>query len=72
MMRYPLSYMIHTPMFDALPDAAARIVRERLIAVLSGRDQASKFAHLSDGDRQAIVEILRATKPGLLPPAEGR
>jgi hypothetical protein len=72
MMRYPLSYMIYTPMFDALPDLAARIVRGRLMAVLSGRDQRPTFAHLSDADRRAIVEIVRDTKPGLLPPAEGR
>jgi len=32
--------------------------------VLSGKDQSPKFAHLSGGDRRAILEILRDTKPG--------
>jgi len=65
MMRYPLSYMIYTPMFDALPEPAAAMVRARLAAVLSGQDTSPKYAHLSARDRQAIAEILQHTKPGL-------
>jgi hypothetical protein len=66
MMRYPLSYMVYTPMFAALPDAAREIVRDRLSAVLRGRDQSTKYAHLTAPDRQAILEILRETEPGLI------
>src|SRR5260221_13845498 len=66
LMRYPLSYMIYSPAFDALPgdvkDAAFRRLRE----VLSGRDRDPKFAHLTPAVRQAIVEILRDTKPDLV------
>jgi hypothetical protein len=65
MMRYPLSYMIDTPAFDALPEAAAAVVRARLAAVLTGQDASPKYAHLSAADRQAILEILASTKPGL-------
>jgi hypothetical protein len=68
LMRYPLSYMIYTPMFDALPPAARDRVGERLAAVLLGRDSAARYAHLAAADRQAILEILRETKPDL-PPA---
>jgi hypothetical protein len=63
LMRYPLSYMVGTPMFDALPEEAAAIVRARLAAVLTGRDTSLRYAHLSAADRQAIIEILDATKP---------
>jgi hypothetical protein len=33
--------------------------------VLTGHDQTKDYAHLSGDDRQAILEILRETKPGL-------
>jgi hypothetical protein len=63
--RYPLSYMIYSQIFDALPAAARERVYRRLYDLLSGRDQNPRFAHLSDGDRRAILEILRDTKQGL-------
>ena len=65
LMRYPLSYTIYTPMFDALPTAARALVAERLAAVLSGRDRAPQYTHLDTETRQAIIEILRETKPAL-------
>jgi hypothetical protein len=33
--------------------------------VLSSEDTSKDFAHLTAADRQAIVDILRDTKPGL-------
>jgi hypothetical protein len=63
--RYPLSYMIYTHMFDAMPTVARDRVYQRLLEVLSGRDTNPKFAHLSATDGQAILEILHETKPGL-------
>jgi hypothetical protein len=33
--------------------------------VLVGKETSRDFAHLSAADRQAILEILQATKPGL-------
>ena len=62
--------MIYTPMFEALPDPAATIVRERLAAVLSGQDQSPKYAHLTASDRRAISDILRDTKLSLLPSSQ--
>jgi hypothetical protein len=63
--RYPLSYMIYSEIFDAMPAAARNRVYQRLYDVLSGRDQNPKFAHLSASDRRAILEILVDTKPNL-------
>jgi hypothetical protein len=62
LLRYPLSYLIYAPTFDGLPDMAKQRVYRRLWDVLSGTDTAKEFAHLSDEDRQAIVEIVRETK----------
>ena len=63
--RYPLSYMIYSEIFDAMPAAARNRVYQRLYDVLSGKDQNPKFAHLSASDRRAIIEILVDTKPDL-------
>jgi hypothetical protein len=65
--RYPCSYMIYAPAFDALPTQAKEAIYERLWAILSGAERGREYARLSLGDRQAIVEILRATKPDLPP-----
>jgi hypothetical protein len=63
--RYPLSYMIYTPAFDAMPEYVHDRVYRRLYDVLSGRDQSSAYARLSAADRRAILEIVRQTKAGL-------
>ena len=61
--RYPLSFLVYSSAFDALPDTARNQFFARLDAVLTGADDASDFAHLSAADRTAIREILEATKP---------
>ncbi len=63
--RYPCSYMVYTAAFDTLPADAKDAVYRRLWQVLSGTDGDSRYEHLTRGDRQAIVEILRDTKPDL-------
>lgn len=63
--RYPCSYLIYTPAFDALPAAARDAVYARLWEVLSGEEKDPIYARLSEADRRAIVEILRDTKPDL-------
>jgi hypothetical protein len=63
--RYPLSYMIYSEVFDAMPATARDRVYRRLYEVLSGTDSNPKFAHLSAADRRAILEILLDTKPNL-------
>ena len=63
--KYPCSYMIYTPAFDALPPAAKNAVYSRLWEVLSGKDASPRYKGLAAQDRQAIVSILRNTKKGL-------
>lgn len=65
MFRYPLSYLVYSPAFDGLPGPAKDYVYRRLFEVLSGQDKSQEFRHISSADRQAILEILRETKPGL-------
>jgi hypothetical protein len=63
--RYPLSYMIYSEIFDAIPVDARDRIYQRLYDVLSGKDQSSKFSHLSAADRRAILDILLDTKKDL-------
>ena len=61
--RYPLSFLIYSESFDAIPDVAKQEVYRRLHAVLSGEDKSPVFATLQAADRKAIMEILTTTKP---------
>jgi hypothetical protein len=67
LMQYPLSFMIDTPMFDALPADARTAVATRMAAILAGRETGPKYAHLTPATRTTLVEMLKALKPGLLP-----
>ena len=68
LMKYPCSYLIYSPAFDALPPLAKDPIYRRLWEVLSGREQAPQYrSALSLADRQSIVEILRDTKKDLPP-----
>jgi hypothetical protein len=63
--RYPCSYMIYAPAFDALPPVVLDAVYRRLWAVLSGQESAKPYTRLLVADRRAVVEILRDTKKNL-------
>ena len=65
LMKYPCSYLIYSPVFDALPANAKEAIYQRLWEVLSDADQSPRYDRLTPADRQAIVEILRATKSDL-------
>jgi hypothetical protein len=60
---YPCSYMIYSEAFDGMPDDARAAVYRRMWQVLSGADKDRKYVRLTQASRQAVVEILRATKP---------
>jgi len=59
---YPLSYVIYSRAFDALPGPAKERAYARIREILSGTDTTEPFARLTAEDRAAILEILRATK----------
>ncbi len=61
--KYPCSYLIYSRAFDALPGELMRYIKQRFEHILTGEDTSEKFSRLSASDRQAILEILRETKP---------
>ncbi|MBA4019681.1 MAG: hypothetical protein C0483_21160 [Pirellula sp.] len=64
--KYPLSYLIYSKPFDALPAEAHAYIYRRLWNVLHSADaDGREFRHLSPADRRAIVEIVCDTKAGL-------
>ena len=63
--RYPMSYMIYSDAFDAMPEAVRVRVYQRVYDVLSGQEQDKKFAKLTAEDRRNVLEIVRETKKGL-------
>jgi hypothetical protein len=63
--RYPLSYLIYSTAFDGMPEVVRERVYQRLHEVLTGQDKSKTFAGISPIDRQAVLEILLATKPNL-------
>jgi hypothetical protein len=61
--RYPLSFMVYAPGFDALPPYVKEYVYQRFADILQGRDASGVYDSLLEEDRKAIFEILLATKP---------
>jgi hypothetical protein len=67
---HPVSYLIYTDAFDALPEPAKSYVYHRLYEILTGSEERDEFWRFARPDRRAALEILLATKSGL--PAEWR
>ena len=63
--RYPLSYLVYTEAFDALPEPAKGYVYQRLFDVLTNDPGKDEFWWLDRAERQAIFDILLDTKQGL-------
>jgi hypothetical protein len=61
--KYPLSYLIYSASFDALPDYAKSYVYGRFIEALSAGDTRPAHSQLTPDERTATLEILTATKP---------
>jgi hypothetical protein len=66
---YPLSYLVYSEAIEALPGEVKRYLFDGIRRVLSGELQDDAFSHLDTQTREAIIAILRATKPDIL--AEG-
>jgi hypothetical protein len=66
LMKYPCSYLIYSPAFDALPPLVKNAIYKRMWEVLSGQESNARYrSALSRADREAIVEILRDTRKDL-------
>jgi hypothetical protein len=65
LMKYPCSYLIYAPAFDAMPPLAKAPIYKRLWQVLAGEAGEARYGSLSLADRQAVVEILKDTKADL-------
>ncbi len=61
--RYPCSFLIYSDAFEALPLQMKNYVWQRLEQILTGKDNSPSYALMSAADRQAVLEILRETKP---------
>lgn len=67
LLRYPCSYLIHSPAFDALPAPLLDLVYTRLAQVLEGAPAYDEFVRVTLPQRRAIRDILLATKANLPP-----
>ncbi len=65
LLKYPCSYLIYSPAFDALPAMAKAPIYKRMWQVLAGEVPGPRYRSLSLADRRAIVEILKDTKADL-------
>lgn len=63
--RYPCSYLLETPHFDALPEEVKQRVAVRLNEILSKQSPDPRYAHISAEDGAAALEILKELKPEL-------
>ena len=63
--RYPVSFMVYSEAFDAIPDPAKERIYRRLFDILSRKESAGPFVNIPGEDRAAAFEILRQTKKNL-------
>ena len=61
---YPLSYLIYSEAFAALPEEMHAYLVGTIYQVLSADEDHADFAHLNAETRTAILEIVNATDPG--------
>ncbi len=61
--RYPLSYLIYSEHFDALPEYVLEYIGTRIVEVLNGTDKTGISARFTPAEREAITQILIDTKP---------
>jgi len=61
--RYPLSYLIYSSAFQALPPVAKDAVYQRIGEVLAASPEQDGFSRLTVTDRTSIAEILAETLP---------
>ncbi|QEG01840.1 hypothetical protein Mal15_59210 [Stieleria maiorica] len=62
MFKYPCSYLVYSPAFDAMQQPLKREITRQLLAVLTGANQDAAYRHLDAQTRADTLEILRETK----------
>ena len=65
MFKYPCSFVIYSPSFDAISAPIKEVILQKLHDILTGKNDDPQFARLMPDDRKAILEILLETKPSL-------
>jgi len=61
---YPLSYLIYSDAFAALPEALHDYLTDNLQRILTAVEDPEDYPHLDTTTRGAILEIINATAPG--------
>ncbi len=61
--RFPLSYLIYSEAFNALPDRVRGAIHERIEAILAATPADDGFTALTTSDRAAIAAVLAGTLP---------
>ena len=61
--RYPLSFLIYSEGFDALPRCAREHVYAQLAQILRAPDPGAPYTGATPQDRRSAFDILVATKP---------
>lgn len=63
--KYPCSFLVYSKTFNELPAELKEYLWQELWEILANNKKPEEYAHLSAEDRQAIIQILRETKPDL-------
>lgn len=64
--RYPCSYLILSPQFDALPAPVAQYIRTEMTSLLNGKKELPSSIRLDQEQRKAIRDMLIELKPNWL------
>ncbi len=65
LLKYPCSFLIYSPSFDAIAPQIKEVILRKLHDILTGKNTDEQFAKLKPEDRKAILEILLETKKNL-------
>jgi hypothetical protein len=63
--RFPCSYLVYSPAFEALPARVKAAVYARLWTVLADAAPGARYGRFSAAERRAVIEILRDTRTDL-------
>ena len=63
--KYPCSFLIYSPSFDAISEPIKDVILHKLHDILTGKNDEAQFARLTPEDRKAVLEILLETKKTL-------